>query len=282
MPSSFRNIQSDRNSSDEDATHKPGASKPIPAPTPQLDNEPDLPQPCARYNTMMCVQRSTLYIYGGILEAQEKEYTLDDFWTLNMDKMTEYVCLKASEIDAQVWLGEESGDDDEDEEDGEEDDEDEESGEDDEDMIEEEEAEEVLEDEMEEDREEDRDIKKTEEKASKKEKEKELKVKTKKKEKETGQWQSNEGVDEKNERDENPQHIQESVGKNMQGKADKKEKEKDRRQNDDKAEEKNGDKDSRQLQDVDVGTKKKTKKKSTDIGNVEIQLAKVVSFYLYF
>jgi hypothetical protein len=78
--------------------------------------------PRARYNAMTCVQKGILYIYGGILEVDDKEYTLDDFWSINVDKMTEYVCMKSSELDEQEWLGEQSDDDDEDEEDGEDDD----------------------------------------------------------------------------------------------------------------------------------------------------------------
>ncbi|KAF8947341.1 hypothetical protein BGZ47_009528 [Haplosporangium gracile] len=97
---------------------------------PDDDDEEDEPlMPCPRYNTMLAVQKSTLFIFGGILEIKDREYTLDDFFSLNLDKMNEYICLRASEFESQLWLGEESDD----EEEGEDDDEDEDEEEDDED-----------------------------------------------------------------------------------------------------------------------------------------------------
>ncbi|KAF9959435.1 hypothetical protein BGZ65_000404 [Modicella reniformis] len=76
--------------------------------------------PCPRYNPMLAVQKSTLFIFGGILEIKDREYTLDDFFSLNLDKMTEYVCLRQSEFESQLWLGEDSDDDEgEEDEDGE-------------------------------------------------------------------------------------------------------------------------------------------------------------------
>lgn len=54
------------------------------------------PQP--RYNTMLAVLRNTLYIYGGIFERGSREYTLDDFYALALDKMDRYFCLKESAV----------------------------------------------------------------------------------------------------------------------------------------------------------------------------------------
>jgi hypothetical protein len=36
--------------------------------------------------------------YGGIYERGKREYTLDDFYTLNLDKLDRFVCLKPAEI----------------------------------------------------------------------------------------------------------------------------------------------------------------------------------------
>jgi hypothetical protein len=36
--------------------------------------------------------------YGGIFERGSREYTLDDFYALALDKMDRYVCLKKSDI----------------------------------------------------------------------------------------------------------------------------------------------------------------------------------------
>ena len=49
------------------------------------EEDPDDPIktiPIARYNAMMAVQKNILYIYGGIVESQSREFTLDDFYSL--------------------------------------------------------------------------------------------------------------------------------------------------------------------------------------------------------
>ncbi|CAD6919116.1 unnamed protein product [Tilletia controversa] len=80
------------------------------------DDDADDPQktvPRERYNAMLAVQRNTLYLYGGIWENDNREYTMDDFYTLDLSKMERYVCLKECPIDAMEWneSGSESGSD---------------------------------------------------------------------------------------------------------------------------------------------------------------------------
>lgn len=64
--------------------------------------------------------------YGGIFERGSKEYTLDDFYALPLDKMDKYVCLKKSDViiptegEEESSSDEDDGDDDEDEEEEEE------------------------------------------------------------------------------------------------------------------------------------------------------------------
>lgn len=65
-----------------------------------------------------------LHRYGGIFERGSKEYTLDDFYALQLDKLDKYVCLKESDVVLPVEGEEETSSDDEDEEDDEEDEED--------------------------------------------------------------------------------------------------------------------------------------------------------------
>ncbi|KAF9543101.1 hypothetical protein CPC08DRAFT_770304 [Agrocybe pediades] len=43
--------------------------------------------PLPRYNAMLTVLRNTLYIYGGIYERGSREYALDNFYALQLDKM---------------------------------------------------------------------------------------------------------------------------------------------------------------------------------------------------
>ncbi|KAJ7774810.1 galactose oxidase [Mycena metata] len=99
--------------------------------TPVLEVDPDDPlltTPMPRYNAMVAVLRNTLYIYGGIYERGKREYTLDDFYLIQLDKMERYTCLKESGI---VMADEDddssSEDDDDDEEDDDDDDDEEES-----------------------------------------------------------------------------------------------------------------------------------------------------------
>lgn len=67
--------------------------------------------------------------YGGILERGSREHTLDDFWSIQLDKMDGYVCLKPLLIDIMDGGEESSSDDDGEDDDEEEDDEMDEDGE---------------------------------------------------------------------------------------------------------------------------------------------------------
>ena len=73
--------------------------------------------------TLFCF---VLNSYGGIYECGSREYTLDDFYSLQLDKMERYVCLKESGVVISEGDGESSSSDDDD--DDEKDDEDEEDG----------------------------------------------------------------------------------------------------------------------------------------------------------
>ncbi|KAG8821952.1 hypothetical protein FRC17_009698 [Serendipita sp. 399] len=86
-------------------------------------DDPDLTTPLVRYNAMLAVLKNTLYIYGGIYERGAREYTLDDFYTLPLDKLDRYVCLKESGIVPEEGVNDESDEDDEDDDDDGDDDE---------------------------------------------------------------------------------------------------------------------------------------------------------------
>ncbi|KAG8216281.1 hypothetical protein J3R82DRAFT_6339 [Butyriboletus roseoflavus] len=82
-------------------TRSPVAKRPVPEPKrdDEVDlDDPNLTKPMPRYNAMLAVLRNTLYIYGGIFELGTHEYTLDDFYTLQLDKLERFVCLKPSGI----------------------------------------------------------------------------------------------------------------------------------------------------------------------------------------
>ncbi|KAK0558458.1 Kelch repeat-containing protein 3 [Tilletia horrida] len=84
------------------------------SPAPAEDDDADDPQrtvPRERYNAMLAVQRNTLYLYGGIWENNNREYTMDDFYTLDLSKMERYVCLRECPIDTLEWNESDSEDD---------------------------------------------------------------------------------------------------------------------------------------------------------------------------
>ncbi|KAJ9116351.1 hypothetical protein QFC22_004792 [Naganishia vaughanmartiniae] len=74
--------------------------------------------PLTRRNAMIAVLKNTLYLYGGSYETEKREYTLDDFFALNLEKRDGYKVLRETILDAEVWHGSDDEDqmDDEDEE----------------------------------------------------------------------------------------------------------------------------------------------------------------------
>ena len=139
-----RTRQEDDDDDNEDAQRAVAAEV-----EPETDpDDPLLSTPMPRYNAMLAVLRNTLYMYvfvksyciksrakfitsyGGIFERGSREFTLDDFYSLALDKMDRYVCLKKSD----VMIPPEGDDvssssDEDDDEDGDDSDEDEESDE---------------------------------------------------------------------------------------------------------------------------------------------------------
>ncbi|KAJ7273698.1 hypothetical protein B0H12DRAFT_1319722 [Mycena haematopus] len=83
--------------SDEDEDMERAAA--VQQPAVEIDpDDPLLTTPLPRYNAMLAVLRNTLYIYGGIYEKGKREYTLDDFYSIQLDKLERYMCLKESRI----------------------------------------------------------------------------------------------------------------------------------------------------------------------------------------
>jgi N-acetylneuraminic acid mutarotase len=66
--------------------------------------------PIPRFNAMMAVYKNTLYLYGGILELGDKEFYLEDLWSVSLDKLNEWNCITSDESSRSTWLGEESDD----------------------------------------------------------------------------------------------------------------------------------------------------------------------------
>ncbi|MCO5567469.1 hypothetical protein L7F22_021161 [Adiantum nelumboides] len=70
-------------------------------------------KPCGRINGCMVVGRDTLYLYGGLMEVGDQEITLDDLYTLDLDKLDEWRCLIEASKAEWVDLHEEEDADDE-------------------------------------------------------------------------------------------------------------------------------------------------------------------------
>ncbi|WFC97956.1 Kelch repeat-containing protein 3 [Malassezia yamatoensis] len=81
------------------------------------DEDPRYKMPLERYNAMLAVQRNTLYIFGGIFEKDDREYTLDDFYTIDLSKMNQVNCLRECPIDALEWHSSDDDDDSDDSDD---------------------------------------------------------------------------------------------------------------------------------------------------------------------
>ncbi|KAF8680544.1 Galactose oxidase [Rhizoctonia solani] len=88
--------QKDGSDTDMDETDQPQSAPKVA--TPGTPTEPEQTIPLPRYNALLAVLRNTLYIYGGIFERGSREYTLDDFYCLQLDKLDRFVCLKPCDV----------------------------------------------------------------------------------------------------------------------------------------------------------------------------------------
>lgn len=66
------------------------------------------PGPTARMNPGMCVCKGNLYVYGGIYEDEDKQYTYNDFYSVDLHKLEEWKTLIKNDQSAHDWI--DSGD----------------------------------------------------------------------------------------------------------------------------------------------------------------------------
>ncbi|XP_067652139.1 kelch domain-containing protein 4-like [Haliotis asinina] len=74
----------------------------------------DLFRPSPRMNPLMTVKNGVLYMYGGIFEDGDKQLTLADFYSLDLNKLDEWKVIIAEDKKLQVWEESDSSDDDDD------------------------------------------------------------------------------------------------------------------------------------------------------------------------
>ncbi|KAF9824437.1 hypothetical protein SFRURICE_002498 [Spodoptera frugiperda] len=63
--------------------------------------------PGPRMSAMMAVQRATLYVYGGVLEKDDKQFYLSDMYSLDLHKLNEWKTL-VEQPSLPDWLGSDS------------------------------------------------------------------------------------------------------------------------------------------------------------------------------
>lgn len=78
------------------------------------------PGPTFRMNPGMCVCKGNLYVYGGIYEDEDKQYTYNDFYSVDLHKLEEWKTLIKNDQNAHDWI--DSGDSDSDNSDDDDDD----------------------------------------------------------------------------------------------------------------------------------------------------------------
>ncbi|XP_053487587.1 kelch domain-containing protein 4 isoform X1 [Ictalurus furcatus] len=92
-------------------------------------------EPCPRSSAMAAVKHGKLYLYGGMFEVGDRQFTLNDLYCLDLHKMEQWEVLVEMDPKTQEWLEEsesEDGDEDEEGKAAEDEDEEEESSEEDE------------------------------------------------------------------------------------------------------------------------------------------------------
>ncbi|XP_075045418.1 kelch domain-containing protein 4 isoform X2 [Mixophyes fleayi] len=75
-------------------------------------------EPCPRSNTMIAVKQGILFVYGGMFEVGDRQFTLNDLYSLDLHKMEEWKVLVEMDPKTQEWLDESDSDDEEEETEG--------------------------------------------------------------------------------------------------------------------------------------------------------------------
>ena len=84
----------------------------------EVDMDVEIFTPSPRMNALLAVKSGVLYLYGGIYEEGDKQVTLADFYSLDLQKLDEWNVIIQENKRLQVWEESESSGDDEGEEEG--------------------------------------------------------------------------------------------------------------------------------------------------------------------
>ncbi|KAL9262161.1 Kelch domain-containing protein [Drosera capensis] len=83
----------------------------------ECDVAPEVVKPCGRINSCLAIGKDILYLYGGMMEHKDREITLDDLYTLNLNKLDEWRCIIPASESEWVEASEDEDDDDDEEDD---------------------------------------------------------------------------------------------------------------------------------------------------------------------
>ncbi|KAA8590548.1 hypothetical protein FQN60_014482, partial [Etheostoma spectabile] len=75
-----------------------------------------LVEPCARSSAMATARQGKLFLYGGMFEVGDRQFTLNDFYSLDLNKMDRWEVLVEMDPKTQEWLEESESEEDEEEE----------------------------------------------------------------------------------------------------------------------------------------------------------------------
>nr|CAH7738499.1 unnamed protein product [Callosobruchus chinensis] len=65
-------------------------------------------QPSPRINSGLAIKHSTLYLYGGMFEAGDKQITFSDFYSIDLKKLDGWKTIIAEDTSNHEWLGSDS------------------------------------------------------------------------------------------------------------------------------------------------------------------------------
>ncbi|KAF1387187.1 hypothetical protein PFLUV_G00102750 [Perca fluviatilis] len=80
------------------------------------DASAPLVEPCARSSAMATARQGKLFLYGGMFEVGDRQFTLNDFYSLDLNKMDQWEVLVEMDPKTQEWLEESESEEDEEEE----------------------------------------------------------------------------------------------------------------------------------------------------------------------
>lgn len=86
----------------------PEESKELPKVSYEQDPKTLQVMPFRRMDAMLCVDGHTLFVYGGLLEDGKKETTMNDLFSINLNRMETYEVHHSMNLSEARWMGEDS------------------------------------------------------------------------------------------------------------------------------------------------------------------------------